>query len=798
MSGATFFRSWARLIGGSPARLIALVVLLAAGFIAAGFTDPAAAQAIANQLMRGAKAAPPGAQMLVESDQLVYDYDNETVSAVGNVKIYYNGYTLEAEKVTYIESSNRLIATGRVKLVDPTGTAMYADDLDITDDFRDGFIQSLRVDAADKTHFAAESATRTAGERTEFTRGVYTACEPCKDKPDRPPLWQVQAAKIVHDQKEKMIYFHNARMEIFGAPIAWMPYFAAPDPTVKRKSGVLAPGFGYSEPLGFSATLPYFWALAPNYDVTFSPTYYARQGFMGEVEWRHRLASGTYSFTMAGINQNDPSAFIIRNANGTQTSGFYSQEEFRGGLRTTGEFAINQYWTWGWDGTLTTDRTFTRNYDVLTADTSETISNVHLTGLRDRNYFDARAEHFQILADSLNPIFEQERQAIVYPVLDHNYIFSNPVFGGELSINSNITNLSRGENDPFTLVGTTYYHGLAGTFTRASSGVEWKKESVLPFGQLLKTFASVRGDAYFLDPTAAPPGFTTDADAYRFMPAVGAEWRWPFLMAAGSTTHVIEPIAQIIVRPNETMIGQLPNEDAQSLVFDDTVLFDVDKFSGYDRIEGGTRLNAGLRYTGNFSDYVAVNALFGQSYHLAGLNSFATPDLADTGAFSGLETNISDYVGSVAVDFGSDARIAARGRFDEKDFAVNRAEIEATKVTGPVTMSAAYIYLRKDLQPDDGDDSSIEETQGVNASASVRVFDNWRVFGALSYNLTGAAIASNSLGLAYDDECLSLSIAYSEAYGTDIPTRKLAFYINFRTLGDTNINADVTSLASSN
>lgn len=369
---------------------------------------------------------------------------------------------------------------------------------------------------------------------------------------------------------------------------------------------------------------------------------------------------------------------------------------------------------------------------------------------------------------------------------------------GELSINSNITNLSRGENDPFTLVGTTYYHGLAGTFTRASSGVEWKKESVLPFGQLLKTFASVRGDAYFLDPTAAPPGFTTDADAYRFMPAVGAEWRWPFLMAAGSTTHVIEPIAQIIVRPNETMIGQLPNEDAQSLVFDDTVLFDVDKFSGYDRIEGGTRLNAGLRYTGNFSDYVAVNALFGQSYHLAGLNSFATPDLADTGAFSGLETNISDYVGSVAVDFGSDARIAARGRFDEKDFAVNRAEIEATKVTGPVTMSAAYIYLRKDLQPDDGDDSSIEETQGVNASASVRVFDNWRVFGALSYNLTGAAIASNSLGLAYDDECLSLSIAYSEAYGTDIPTRKLAFYINFRTLGDTNINADVTSLASSN
>ena len=51
--------------------------------------------------------------MLLEADQLVYDYDVEVVSAVGNVKVYYSGYTLEADRLTYDQRTGRLIATGR-------------------------------------------------------------------------------------------------------------------------------------------------------------------------------------------------------------------------------------------------------------------------------------------------------------------------------------------------------------------------------------------------------------------------------------------------------------------------------------------------------------------------------------------------------------------------------------------------------------------------------------------------------------------------------------------------------------
>ena len=357
-----------------------------------------------------APSVAPGERMLIESDQLVYDYDHNAVSAIGNVKIYYAGYTLEAETVTYNKTSGRLFASGHVKLVDPTGSAYYSDYLDITDDFRDGFVQSLRVDSADHTHFGAERAQHGADETT-FTDGSYTACEACKDHPEKPPLWDVKAAKIVFNHKEHMIYFTNAQFEFMGVPLAWVPYFSAPDPTVKRKSGFLAPNFGYAEKLGFYGSLPYYWVIAPNMDVTFTPTYLTRQGFLGQVEFRHRLSNGQYAVRVAGISQSDPGAF-------SGTSGTLS---LRGAINTTGKINLTQDWTLRWDGTLLSDRTFTRDYGVINSDVSGTTSTIALTGVRDRNFFEARASAYQVLTTSTDPSYDQGRQPIVGEIDSKKY-----------------------------------------------------------------------------------------------------------------------------------------------------------------------------------------------------------------------------------------------------------------------------------------------------------------------------------------------------------------------------------------
>jgi LPS-assembly protein len=174
----------------------------------------------------------PNAQMLVQATEIHYDYANERISAVGSVQIYYNGSTLEADKVTYDQKTKRLKAEGNVRLVEADGKIVYGEILDLDDQFRDGFVDSLRLETPDKTRFAAPMTERSGGNYTVFQSGVYTACEPCKDDPRKPPKWQVKAVRIIHDEVEKMIYFENARLEVFGVPLLWVPYFSAPDPTV--------------------------------------------------------------------------------------------------------------------------------------------------------------------------------------------------------------------------------------------------------------------------------------------------------------------------------------------------------------------------------------------------------------------------------------------------------------------------------------------------------------------------------------------------------------------------------------
>jgi len=135
----------------------------------------------------------------------------------------------------------------------------------------------------------------------------------------------------------------------------------------------------------------------------------------------------------------------------------------------------------------------------------------------------------------------------------------------------------------------------------------------------------------------------------------------------GSTT--LEPIAQVIIRPNETYAGKLPNEDAQSLVYDASNLFSVDKFSGYDRVEGGGRANVGVQATTQFDRGGAVKVLFGQSYQLFGLNSFAVQDITNTGVDSGLARSRSDYVSSVNYSPNSTYHL-------QRPFALRRADLE--------------------------------------------------------------------------------------------------------------------------
>ena len=236
------------------------LLTFAAAVIGLGIDSlPAFSQvATANQLRFATRPPPPtpppvpaNAPMLVQADEMKYDYTNDTVAAVGNVQIYYGGSTVEADRVIYDQKTKRLRAEGNARLTEPDGRITYGQLINLTDDYRDGFVDSLRLEMPDDTRFAAMRGDLTKGNYMVLQNGVYTACEPCKDDPKKPPEWQVKAARIIHDQSEKMLYFEDATVDFFGMPLAWFPFMSAPDQTVKRKSGFLFPSISTGTAYGY-------------------------------------------------------------------------------------------------------------------------------------------------------------------------------------------------------------------------------------------------------------------------------------------------------------------------------------------------------------------------------------------------------------------------------------------------------------------------------------------------------------------------------------------------------------------
>ena len=761
-----------------------------------------------------APAQPPDAPMLVQADEIKYDYTNNTVAAVGNVQIYFNGSTVEADQIIYDQKTKRLQARGNARITEADGKITYGQFIDLTQDYRDGFVDSLRLETASDTRFAASRADRVGGNYTVMQNGVYTACEPCKDDPKKPPLWQVQAARIVHDNDDKMIYFENAKVEFFGVPLLYFPFMSAPDPSVTRKTGFLYPTFTYGTAYGVAAEVPYFWAVSPSSDLTVSTMLSSGEGPLLQGIWRQRLEDGSYSIKAAGVYQTNPGHFA--------DEGDEFTNDFRGAVQSAGQFALSDKWVWGWNGLLMTDRYFLADYQrgeflagfdpFHSGIASEGVSQVYLTGSGERSYFDIRSIYYYGFSGYDN----QAQIPVIAPVIDYSNVLPQSVLGGEFSYKFNLTSLTRQQAEFDAITQAAYdsslcasqnaalinrssclLRGIPGMYTRSSAEADWRRTFVTDSGMMITPFAGVRGDIAQLDVQNQPgvsnyinPG---DSELARAMPDVGVEYRYPFVNVQPWGTQTIEPIAQLILRPNETQIGKFPNEDAQSVVFSDSNLFSIDKFSGYDRVEGGGRVNAGFQYTAQVNKAGYFNVLFGQSYQIYGLNSYSVADLTNTGFESGLDKTFSDYVGRVMYQPNDVFSFTARGRFssggydpgvgqDVAPFTPQRLEFETRANFDRWTVQLMYGDYAP--QPEIG---FLFRRDELLTGAAVKVTQNWVLLGSLRYDLAVNQFDQTRFGIGYTDDCLLVALNFVTGFiytgTTTVPNNTVMFQFSLRTLG---------------
>lgn len=734
---------------------------------------PALSQELIKSLenTENAQGGEQAQKLLLDADTLVFDSNTNIVTVKGDVQIFFAGNSLEADQVVYDRNNGTIKAMGKVRIIEATGNTIRSEEVELSDDFKNGFVQSLQLDSFDDSFFAATSGKRSNGNRTVLEKGVYSVCAVCRVKPGRIPTWRIKAEEIIIDETTHKISYKNARFEFLGVPIAYLPRFSHPDPRIKQKSGLLGPQFVIDNDLGTGAGVPYYHVINQNTDITLTPNLFSRQGFLGDLEWRQRRGNGAYSFQLSGIRQNAPEEFL----------GESGDTRFRGGLRTTGDFAIAQNWDAGWDILALSDRTFAEDYDRLTDRVDRFTSNVYLTGLGRTSYFNASSLYFNIL-DEDEPLGGnlQRQQAIVHPSIDYDGIIEQSIAGGQLSYTTNVTTLSRKDEDVSIINGTSFLDGASGTQGRVSAELEWKRQFIAPGGHVVTPSVAVRGDAQaFRQRDATLTGIPESDQQVRGQVTGGLEWRYPLLITGGKSSHVVEPIAQLFVSPNETQTNNFLNEDSQTVLLDDTNIFQRDRFAGFDRVEGGTRANIGFTHQAQWTNWLTTDFLLGQSFHLAGDNSFADQGLASVDLRNGLETDRSDLVTRFGVTAIDRYGVVVRGRFEEDLNDINRGDFITFYNGNSINASLGYTFIREEEIDD------LERSSQINGSLSFKAHEYWTLFGDGRYDLDDGRFVNNRIGVKFDDKQLSVSFSFFQDFDEegDRDGEGVELRVNLRTLG---------------
>jgi LPS-assembly protein len=723
----------------------ARLLLLAA--IGALFAALAPVQA--QTLVREFKSADAGKNVIMSADSLTYDEARGIVTATGNVEISQGHRLLIADTVTYDEARDFMAASGNVTLLEPSGEVMFADYFELSDEMREGVVRDLRLLLDTHTRIAANSARRSGGNRTEMSKAVFSPCKLCPLHPEEAPLWQIKAVRIVHDQETRDIAYYDAWLEMFGIPVVYTPYFEHPDPTVKRRSGLLAPTYGSSSTLGVQLTTPYFWNIAPHRDVTFKPKFTSGEGIVWGAEYRERTHTGGYEFD-GSITYSDE-----RDDEGRETG----SKGARGHLFGKGRFALDPVWNYGYEFERASDDTYLSFYRIQSRDTLTT--RPYVEGINGRNYASGNAYFFQ----GLEIEDDQDQIPIVLPLLDFNHVGSPDALGAFNSFDANFMALQRVDG---------------ADSRRLSLKGGWHLPYIGRSGSVYRLSATLRGDAYHVNNVAlAGTARATRARGLtgRLRPELTAVWRLPLVRRSGAIQQLVEPIVQAILSPYGGNPGEIPNEDSQDFEFDDTKLFSNNRFTGFDRVESGPRVNYGLRFGFFGAGGGRTQGMIGQSVRLKRDDTFNQG--------SGLENNFSDFVGRVRISPAKIFDLSYRFRLARENLAARRNEIELAAGPRAFRINLGYALLEEQIP--ESDTAAFANREEITAAAVARITRLWRFSAGTRRDLTGSGgtISWNS-ALTYEDECLLFATRINKNFTRDRdvqPETSILFTIQFKHLG---------------
>jgi LPS-assembly protein len=693
-------------------------------------------------------ADPPAAEPEVafSADQLTYDRTADIVTVTGEVRMTREGHNLRANSVTWNRGTGEVRAEGAVRITNPGGDVAYADSAVLEDTLKDGVVQNLLIVLADGGRLAAIEATRRNGVTT-LNRAAYTACEVVTpDGCPKDPTWQINAVRVVHDPVRHRISYQGATLNLFGMPVLGLPGLSHPDGSQGGGSGFLVPEIRYSRRNGVELSVPYYIRIAPNRDATITPHVYT--GVLPMLEAEYRQLTSTGAFQVHGYVTHGSRLQL-----NPQLPAPGGDEGLRAYIEGGGRLILSPEWSVTAFGRYATDRTFMRRYDISRDDRLRSFVNAER--ITANSYISIAGWAFEGLritdVDGMQPI--------VLPAIDARWRLPDPWFNGTIEIQANSLALLRTEGQDSQ---------------RAFASARWDRRMITPLGQELVLTAYARGDVYHTSDTLLTQTVSyrgAEGWSGRFIGAAAADIKWPFIGEFMGGTQRFTPRLQFVASP-PTENADIPNEDARSVDLEDSNLFALNRFPGYDRWEDGVRVTYGADWAVDLRN-VSFRTTIGQSYRLDRQPTILPPG-------TGLSGRFSDFVGRSDLRIGRFVSFTHRFRIDRDSLAIRRNEVDAVIGGRRTYATIGYLRLDRNIDPSIED---LRDREEIRFGGRIGFARYWSVFGSAVIDLTsrqedplsvadGFEPIRHRLGILYDDDCIELGLTWRRDYETSGDARR--------------------------
>ena len=697
-------------------------------------------------------------QISFAADILSYDSDAEVTTAEGNVVLQSGDRSLRADSVSWSQRTGVILASGNVRFVDENGNQLYTEQVELTDEFEAGAMEDLLLALRAGGRLAANKGVRESDGTILLEEAAYSACAVTTPGGcNKDPSWRITADRVTYNPSEAKVKFEGAYLELFGARLIPLPGLSVrtDDGGV---SGFLVPDIRLSESNGVEVSGSYYLRMADNKDLTLSAYLFSKTTPMVSAQWRHLTDKGAYQVTGYATHSRRISDFTgLTDA---------SEADPRGYIFANGTFQFDPNWSLTGSLRMVSDKTFLRRYDISRDDRLR--STVNLERIDADSYFSLAGWATQTLR--LNQ--EQERVPVALPVLDYRKRLIDPLAGGQVELQVNSLAIIR---------------KLGQETERAFAKAEWSKKRITGMGQVFTLTGLLRGDIYHSDGNALNPTPSYRGDEgweTRGVALAAADVEWPLVGEIFGGEQVFTPRVQLVVTPEIKNLA-IPNEDARAIDLEDSNLFALNRFPGYDRIEDGARVTYGFDWKVRRPGLELFTTL-GQSYRLD-----SDRDILPDG--TGLSEKVSDFVGRTEVRYRDFLKLAHRYRLDKDNLAIRRNEFDATVGTSRTYAEVGYLRLNRNIDTVE----DLQDREELRAAVRVAFANYWSVFGSGVFNLTdreedptlssdGFQPIRTRLGVAYQDDCLELGATWRRDYLSAGDARRgdtFQLYFSLKNLG---------------